>query len=88
MAHVTDELNEVLDTLDTDEWLVPSACAGWRVRDVIAHLGSLACEVIEALPEPPHTPPMPDNRERRHDRQVIAAATGARPRSLTNFAPT
>jgi uncharacterized protein (TIGR03083 family) len=27
--------------LDDDEWQTPSAAAGWRVQDVIAHLGSV-----------------------------------------------
>jgi uncharacterized protein (TIGR03083 family) len=32
------ELLEFLRTLSADEWLVPSLCEGWRVRDVVAHL--------------------------------------------------
>lgn len=32
------ELLEFLRTLSVDEWLVPSLCEGWRVRDVVAHL--------------------------------------------------
>lgn len=29
---------DLLDELDDDEWERPSLCAGWRVRDVAAHL--------------------------------------------------
>ena len=30
-------LAEFLHTLTEDDWLAPSLCAGWRVRDVVAH---------------------------------------------------
>jgi hypothetical protein len=32
------ELLEFLGTLSAKDWLVPSLCEGWRVRDVVAHL--------------------------------------------------
>jgi uncharacterized protein (TIGR03083 family) len=32
------DLVEFLRTLSDDDWLVPSLCVGWRVRDVVAHL--------------------------------------------------
>lgn len=31
-------LCDFLDTLDDTDWAVPSLCAGWTVRDVVAHL--------------------------------------------------
>jgi uncharacterized protein (TIGR03083 family) len=31
-------LADLLDDLTVDEWAAPSLCAGWRVRDVAAHL--------------------------------------------------
>jgi uncharacterized protein (TIGR03083 family) len=31
-------LADLLATLTPDQWAVPSLCAGWRVRDVAAHL--------------------------------------------------
>lgn len=31
-------LSDLLETLDEQEWAHPSLCAGWRVRDVAAHL--------------------------------------------------
>jgi uncharacterized protein (TIGR03083 family) len=34
-------LADCLDALSDDEWLQPSLCAGWRVRDVFAHLLSV-----------------------------------------------
>jgi uncharacterized protein (TIGR03083 family) len=32
------EMVEFLRTLSDDDWLVPSLCSRWRVRDVVAHL--------------------------------------------------
>ncbi|QUQ68596.1 maleylpyruvate isomerase family mycothiol-dependent enzyme [Kutzneria sp. CA-103260] len=32
------DLAEFLATLSPDEWDAPSLCAGWRVRDVVAHM--------------------------------------------------
>lgn len=34
------ELAEFLDTLTPAQWDAPSLCAGWRVRDVVAHMYS------------------------------------------------
>ena len=31
-------LADLLDSLGEQEWEVPSLCAGWRIRDVAAHL--------------------------------------------------
>lgn len=41
LAAVQDErlrLCALLDTLDEADWAVPSLCAGWTVREVVAHL--------------------------------------------------
>lgn len=32
------ELADLLDTLTPDQWDAPSLCAGWRVREVVAHM--------------------------------------------------
>lgn len=34
------ELVAFLDTLTPQEWEQPSLCAGWRVREVVAHMFS------------------------------------------------
>jgi uncharacterized protein (TIGR03083 family) len=41
MALAADErrdLADLLDTLTEEEWAAPSLCAGWSVRDVVAHV--------------------------------------------------
>ena len=48
---VKGDLDLLLGGLTEDEWNAPSACPGWRVRDVVAHLGASAHEIIE--PDPP-----------------------------------
>ncbi|MFI5781444.1 maleylpyruvate isomerase family mycothiol-dependent enzyme [Nocardia sp. NPDC051570] len=40
------ELIELLRSLSDEEWLTPSLCAGWRVRDVVGHL------LYDAIPAP------------------------------------
>ncbi|MFD8423292.1 maleylpyruvate isomerase family mycothiol-dependent enzyme [Streptomyces sp. NPDC059466] len=60
-------LADVVPLVDDEQWELPSACAGWRVIDVIAHLGALAHEAVEP---PAPDPTLPTNRERYHDLRV------------------
>ncbi|MCX4767089.1 maleylpyruvate isomerase family mycothiol-dependent enzyme [Streptomyces sp. NBC_01275] len=34
------DLADLFDTLSPDQWDAPSLCAGWRVRDVVAHMST------------------------------------------------
>jgi uncharacterized protein (TIGR03083 family) len=61
------QLEHVIDHVDDEQWELPSACNGWRVIDVVAHLGALAHEAVDP-PEP--DPTWPKNRERYHDMRV------------------
>ena len=61
---------EVARTFSEEEWMAPSACPGWRVRDVIAHIGAGARSIIDPLPMPEERLPLPANREREHDVHV------------------
>ncbi|GAB7071423.1 maleylpyruvate isomerase N-terminal domain-containing protein [Mycobacterium hodleri] len=63
----SEQLNAVIAEVDDAQWEAPSACAGWRVIDVIAHLAALAHEAVEP---PPPDPTAPSNRERYHDLRV------------------
>jgi uncharacterized protein (TIGR03083 family) len=67
LSVVKSDLDGLLAQLTADEWLLASACAGWRVRDVVAHLGASAREVLDPEPAPAGEPPMPEERERQHD---------------------
>jgi uncharacterized protein (TIGR03083 family) len=38
---------EVMKSLTDEEWGLPSACDGWSIRDVVAHMGSILHGVID-----------------------------------------
>ncbi|MFF4309591.1 maleylpyruvate isomerase family mycothiol-dependent enzyme [Streptomyces sp. NPDC001507] len=63
----TAQLAEIVPKVDNGQWELPSACAGWRVIDVVAHLAALASEAVDP---PPPDPALPKNRERYHDLRV------------------
>ena len=41
------DLTLTLDGVTDDEWLADSACAGWRVKDVLAHITSNLKEIAD-----------------------------------------
>ena len=41
---------EIFSSLDDAEWNAPSDCAGWTVRDVVAHMGS----ILHGVADPAH----------------------------------
>ncbi len=41
----------VIRTLSEEEWQRPSHCSGWRVQDVVAHMGSGVRSLVD--PPPP-----------------------------------
>jgi uncharacterized protein (TIGR03083 family) len=47
-----DDLQAILESIGPDEWTKPSACAGWRVQDVLAHVTSNFKEMIDPTPTP------------------------------------
>jgi uncharacterized protein (TIGR03083 family) len=46
-------LLDICQGLSEEEWQAPSGCAGWRVQDLVAHLGNLFWLVVDpaALPD-------------------------------------
>jgi uncharacterized protein (TIGR03083 family) len=60
-------LADIVPLVDGEQWDLPSACPGWRVIDVIAHLAALAHEAVDP---PAADPAWPKNRERYHDLRV------------------
>jgi uncharacterized protein (TIGR03083 family) len=61
------QLERLIGTMTDRQWDLPSACPGWRVIDVVAHLGALAHEAVDP---PPPDPTLPKIRERYHDLRV------------------
>jgi uncharacterized protein (TIGR03083 family) len=69
-AAVRADLERIISTLSPEEWEMDSACPGWRVRDIVAHLAANAHQAVDPIPEPEGAPPLPENRERQHDVRV------------------
>jgi uncharacterized protein (TIGR03083 family) len=42
-----DEVLAVARSLNAEEWATPSDCAGWRVQDVVTHMGAVCQQVVE-----------------------------------------
>ena len=52
MARSVDEVKQVVSSLTDDEWERPSGCAGWSVKDLVAHMSSNYKEVVDPSPPP------------------------------------
>jgi uncharacterized protein (TIGR03083 family) len=63
-------LVDLVDTFTEEEWAAPSACEGWSVRDVLAHMTQLWRQVVDPGALPPPDPS--GNSERTQDRWVEA----------------
>jgi uncharacterized protein (TIGR03083 family) len=63
-----DEVKSVITTLTDDEWAAPSGCAGWSVKDLVAHMSSNYKEIVE--PSPPPAEPINLPAERMMDMLV------------------
>jgi uncharacterized protein (TIGR03083 family) len=59
---------ELITSLEPEEWDAPSDCFGWRVRDVVAHMGGLFHSVGE--PSAVARAPGTDDAERQADAAV------------------
>lgn len=51
------DMQAVFDGLTAEQWLLPSACAGWTVKDVLAHVTSNFNEMVNPSPAPADPPP-------------------------------
>lgn len=84
------ELADLIDTLDAQQWMAPSLCDGWRVRDVAAHLThshmSPARAIVEAVKSGFRFDPMirrlgvEDPRSQSEIAAALRAMVGARKR--------
>ncbi|WP_028933423.1 maleylpyruvate isomerase family mycothiol-dependent enzyme [Pseudonocardia spinosispora] len=63
----TAQIAQLISSLGEDDWQRASACPGWRVIDMIAHLGAVASSIVAPTPPDPDDPPLPAERERQHD---------------------
>jgi uncharacterized protein (TIGR03083 family) len=61
-ARSVSEVKQVLTSLTDDEWLLPSGCEGWTVKDLVAHMSSNFKEVVEPTPPPPEPIDLPAER--------------------------
>ncbi len=52
---VLDDVIGVASTLGEQEWQRPSACAGWTVKDVMAHLAGAVDSLVNPIPRAPLT---------------------------------
>ena len=57
-----DEVKSVITTLTDEEWAMPSGCAGWSVKDLVAHMSSNYKEICEPSPPPPEPVDLPAER--------------------------
>jgi len=57
-----DEVKSVVSTLTDEEWSRPSGCAGWSVRDLVAHMSSNYKETVDPSPPPAEPVQLPAER--------------------------
>lgn len=57
-----DEVKSVVSSLTDEEWSRPSGCAGWSVRDLVAHMSSNYKETVDPSPLPAEPVQLPAER--------------------------
>ena len=72
LRRAVDATSVILSGLSEEEWARPSLCAGWSVRDLVAHIGSNYKETVD--PSPPPDEPLDLPAERMMDLLVAARA--------------
>jgi uncharacterized protein (TIGR03083 family) len=58
---LVDRYGEVVRSLTPDEWEMPSRCAGWSVKDLVAHASSNVHVVVEPEDAPSAPPPVAED---------------------------
>jgi Mycothiol maleylpyruvate isomerase N-terminal domain len=53
-----EDMQAVFESLTDEEWVMQSACAGWRVQEVLAHVTSNFKEMVEPTTPPADQPPV------------------------------
>ncbi len=62
VARSIDEVKALISMLNDEEWARPSGCAGWSVKDLVAHMSSNYKEVVEPSPPPAEPIDLPAER--------------------------
>ncbi|MPY93794.1 MAG: pantothenate synthetase [Acidimicrobiia bacterium] len=77
-----DALVEVLSALPAEGWAAPSGCAGWSVKDLVAHMGALFWTLVDrsVLPDTTGLP-----TERAQDAHVAARASWEPARTFEDY---
>lgn len=57
------DMAKVFESLSDAEWVLPSACAGWRIQEVLAHVTSNFHSMVHPEPPDQDAPPPPDTAE-------------------------
>ncbi|MGW8812120.1 maleylpyruvate isomerase family mycothiol-dependent enzyme [Gordonia terrae] len=66
---LADEYSTIVRSLSGPEWSAPSRCAGWSVKDLVAHTGSNFAAIVNP-PEPDPDVPAPTTAEELQERLV------------------
>ncbi len=53
---LAERYSDVVRSLTADEWEAPSRCAGWSVKDLVAHTGSNFKVMVDPPAEDPGAP--------------------------------
>jgi hypothetical protein len=53
MRALHEEIGPLLRSLTPHEWVATSACAGWRVQEVVAHMSATMKMIVDPDPMPP-----------------------------------
>jgi uncharacterized protein (TIGR03083 family) len=83
IARALETLADTLSTLSDDQWEVESLCAGWSVKDAVAHLAwrvgsptpQLAGDILRATVAGRHLNPMSSIDGIAHDRAAVASGS-------------
>ena len=67
------EIKRLMHEVTAEQWSMPSACEGWRVQDVLAHMSSNMKEAVDPTEPSPDAPPPPEKAE-----EMVAAMVTAR----------
>ena len=70
-------LLEICSGLREDDWQADSGCAGWTIKDIVAHLGALYWSVVDpsVLPDTAGLPTETAGELQVQGRRSLSAAT-------------